>query len=143
LVGVQSPAPFAPTLAALLDTLIPADASPSATQLGVQHRLLGHAARRPALTRRLRQGCAWLDRAADQGAVRFADLEEAARIDLLLQAEGFGPQHPARRLMDEVLPLAMRLYYSDPRSWPSLGYHGPPQPRGFPDYSVPPTHGPD
>ena len=32
----------------------------------------------------------------------------------------------------------MRLYYSQPPAWPSLGLDGPPQPIGFPDYTDPP-----
>lgn len=34
--------------------------------------------------------------------------------------------------------LAMRLYYQDPDVWKSLPYDGPPQTKGFMDYSEPP-----
>jgi hypothetical protein len=34
--------------------------------------------------------------------------------------------------------LIVRLYYSDPAAWKKLSYNGPPQPKGFMDYSEPP-----
>jgi hypothetical protein len=34
--------------------------------------------------------------------------------------------------------LIFRLYYSDPVAWKKLSYAGPPQPKGFMDYSEPP-----
>lgn len=34
--------------------------------------------------------------------------------------------------------LLFRLYYSDPVVWKKLSYAGPPQPKGFMDYSKPP-----
>jgi hypothetical protein len=32
----------------------------------------------------------------------------------------------------------IELYYSNPDVWKMLSYNGPPQPRGFMDYSLPP-----
>ena len=34
--------------------------------------------------------------------------------------------------------LIIRLYYSDPKVWNQLSYDGPPQTKGFMDYSEPP-----
>lgn len=34
--------------------------------------------------------------------------------------------------------LIVRLYYSDPKVWNKLSYNGPPQPKGFMNYSEPP-----
>jgi len=34
--------------------------------------------------------------------------------------------------------LIVRLYYADPRVWKKLSYNGPPQTKGFMDYSEPP-----
>ena len=36
--------------------------------------------------------------------------------------------------------LVIKFYYSHPYSWKKLDYNGPPQPVGFPDYSLPPKH---
>ena len=34
--------------------------------------------------------------------------------------------------------LIIRLYYTDPEVWKQLSYNGPPQTKGFMDYSEPP-----
>ncbi len=34
--------------------------------------------------------------------------------------------------------LVVQFYYTDPNIWKTLSYDGPPQPRGFMDYSEPP-----
>lgn len=34
--------------------------------------------------------------------------------------------------------IVMKFYYSNPTVWKKLSYNGPPQPRGFMDYSKPP-----
>ena len=34
--------------------------------------------------------------------------------------------------------LVVQFYYTDPKVWKTLSYDGPPQPRGFMDYSEPP-----
>ncbi len=34
--------------------------------------------------------------------------------------------------------LVIRLYYADPKVWKELSYNGPPQTKGFMDYSEPP-----
>jgi len=37
--------------------------------------------------------------------------------------------------------LVIKFYYGDPAVWKKLSYDGPPQPRGFMDYSEPPKSG--
>jgi hypothetical protein len=37
--------------------------------------------------------------------------------------------------------LVIKLYYGDPAVWKKLSYDGPPQPRGFMDYSEAPKSG--
>ena len=67
------------SLPALLDTLLPADESPSASELGV-HRHIIAAARSSRSRHLLRAGCAWLDREARKsGAVDFAGIDQSAR----------------------------------------------------------------
>jgi Gluconate 2-dehydrogenase subunit 3 len=43
-----------------------------------------------------------------------------------------------RRFFAQFRYLTMRLFYADPKVWKSLSYDGPPQPKGFLDYSEPP-----
>jgi hypothetical protein len=34
--------------------------------------------------------------------------------------------------------MVIKFYYSNPSVWKRLSYNGPPQPRGFMDYYLPP-----
>lgn len=43
-----------------------------------------------------------------------------------------------RRFFAQFRFLTMKLFYADPQVWKSLSYNGPPQPKGFMDYSEPP-----
>jgi len=127
------------TLAAYLDTLIPADETPSATQLGVTEKILSQAATDSDYLRLLNKACDWLEAQAQQsGAAHFAALSEDQReqvIHLAAAGEG-GPL--VEMFFDQTLAAAFSYYYADPRSWPALDYAGPPQPRGFMDYTQAP-----
>jgi hypothetical protein len=73
-------------------------------------------------------GCAWLDQqAAALGAEDFASLQPEQREAIVERAEQAAPR---------TLPR-----YAHPDSWPSMGYAGPPQPRGFMDFAGPPGRG--
>jgi hypothetical protein len=128
------------TLAAYLDTLIPADETPSATQLGVSEKILSRAATDSDYLRLIKRGCDWLDAQAKQsGAAHFAALSEDQRervINLAAEGEG-GPW--IEMFFDQTLADAFSHYYADPRSWRALDYAGPPQPRGFADYTQAPV----
>ena len=128
------------TLRTLLDTLIPADASPAASALGIDRTLLELAVRNEDYSRLLDEGAAWLDRSARAlGAQSFAAGTEEQRIAIVRQAERARPQTLPRRLFERVRYDALRLYYAQPATWPSVGYAGPPQPVGFPDFERPPA----
>jgi hypothetical protein len=43
-----------------------------------------------------------------------------------------------RKFVDIFKQIVIKLYYSDPKAWKALSYNGPPQPKGFLDYSMPP-----
>lgn len=127
------------TLGAFLDTLLPGDdLSPAASALGIPRALLGDA-RTGSYARLLGIGCAWLDA---QGRKRygapFAALTEAQRVTVVVAAEAAPAGRPEQVFLTAVLADCHRRYYSDPRSWPALGYAGPPQPMGFPDHDQPP-----
>ncbi|MEQ8663672.1 MAG: gluconate 2-dehydrogenase subunit 3 family protein [Gammaproteobacteria bacterium] len=129
------------TLAALLDTLLPGDDhAPAASALALAPLLVAGAARHAAAIRLLDDGCAWLDATARAaGASGFAALAEAGRIAIVEQAAAAADGSLPRRLFESVHRRAFELYYSDPRSWTALGYGGPPQPLGFPDYAAAPA----
>jgi hypothetical protein len=127
----------------LLDTLIPADDTPAASAFGIDRALLAMAARSDDYRRLLEDGVQWLDRAARaSGARSFAVASEQRRVDIVRQAEGSATNTLPRRFFERVKADAMRVYYAEPAAWQLLGYTGPPQPHGFPDYEEPPARRP-
>lgn len=128
-----------PALGPYLDTLLPEDESPSATQLGLVKRIMSLADADPRLARVIELGCTWLDRAAVQfGAEDFAGLEEAGRITVVSRAERSAARSLPRVFFTVTLDRAFQEYYTQAAAWESLGYKGPPQPRGFPNQHLAP-----
>ncbi len=126
-------------LPAFLDTLIPEDISPSASQLNVGPDLIRRARRETGFERLLILGCAWLDeQAQSRGQQKFENLDEAARIAIVETAEQSADRSLPRVFFNAVQQYAFGIYYAHPETWVSLGYGGPPQPVGFPDYAEPP-----
>jgi hypothetical protein len=128
------------TFPAYLDTLIPPDAEgPGALQLGVPERLSTIAAADGGYADLIEQFTRWLDeRAQALGGVGFADLDDSARATVVRAAESATASSPARRAFARTRDDAFAAFYGDPRAWPAVGYRGPPQPEGFPDYDHPP-----
>lgn len=126
------------TFRAYLDTLIPGDAeAPGALALGLPEQL-----RAGAAADAIAPFCAWLDaRAREAGGVSFADLRVGQREAIVEMAELAVPDSLARRAFRRTRHEALARYYADARSWPGIGYRGPPQPDGFPDYAQPPRDG--
>ncbi len=128
------------TLGAWLDTLIPADATPSATQLGVDKLLLAAARDDRDYRVLLTFGRIWLDsEARKRGASDFAALDVDAREAVAARAEAARPGSAERRFFEITRQDAFTHYYHQPESWPGLGYAGPPQPLGYLDYTRPPA----
>jgi hypothetical protein len=133
-------APRAETLHALVDTLIPGDATAPASAFGIDRAILDAARRDEQYSRLIEEGADWLDRSARMlGARDFASANEAQRIQVVQQAERAPVQAAPRRLFERVRVDAMRRYYAEPATWGTLGYTGPPQPAGFPDFQQPPA----
>jgi len=125
-------------LGAWLDTLIPADAAPSATSLGIDAAIVS-AADDEASKRLLTAGCRWLQQQASaRGGAAFAELTDADREAIAHAASIAAPHSLPRVFFDATWSFATTRYYSQPASWASLGYAGPPQPAGFPDHDRPP-----
>jgi hypothetical protein len=121
-----------------LDTLLPEDSAPSASQLSLHEHLVDHALDVPKYVELLSLGCRWLDGQAGP-VTNFAALDEAARVQLVTLMERSTPGSIERQFFDRTLSDSMQFYYAHPRTWESLGFAGPPQPVGFPDYRQPPT----
>ena len=126
---------------AYLDTLVPADETPSATILGVDKQILAKAATLPEYTHLIQQGCRWLDTQAFQYKMRdFPALQERARIAVVEQAAAARPRSLPRVFFEATRSDAFFYYYGHPESWPGLGFQGPPQPHGYLDYTQSPAN---
>jgi hypothetical protein len=122
-----------------LDTLLPADGSPAASELGLDTMIIDGARVNPNLTRLIELGCAWLDQQASQrGVVDFSELDEAGRIAVVTAAEKSSPRSLPQTFFTATRDLAFREYYVQPAAWEALGYSGPPQPQGFPGHDQQP-----
>ncbi len=126
----------AATLEAFLDTLIPSDETPGASQLGIAGRLLTGIGKDRNYRRTIKEGCAWLNEKAKRyGAPDFAGLGEQQKEDIIAEAEA-GPAGSLQRLFFEKLRSeAFSFYYACPETWKALAYQGPPQPDGYPAYT--------
>jgi hypothetical protein len=126
-------------LAPYLDTLLPEDATPSATQLGTDGALLEQALERRDVARLLELGCSWLDaQARDRGATEFSELDEGQRAAVVAIAERSPSDSMPRAFFSYTQSEAFFHYYAQPGAWPELGFSGPPQPMGFLDFAQPP-----
>jgi hypothetical protein len=131
------------TLGAWLDTLIPADQTPSATQLGIDKALLATAADDSDYRALLTFGRLWLDlQARKRGLPGFASLGPEEREAVAAHAAKARPGSGERRFFEITRAYAFTRYYQHPASWPGLGYRGPPQPLGYMDYSAAPKRSP-
>lgn len=131
--------PYRETLVSFLDTLIPADETPSATQAGVADMIQSRADKDERYRQFLEQGCAWLDdQARHTGAASFGALKQPARDKIVGRAELEPAGTLPRKFFEQTTEVCFYLYYSRPESWKGLGYNGPPQPRGFMNYTQAP-----
>lgn len=63
----------------------------------------------------------------------FYSLENKEDINLLIKHISIRNT----RFYNQFRGLVIKIYFSDPAVWKKLSYNGPPQPRGFMDYSEP------
>jgi hypothetical protein len=123
-----------------LDTLLPQDTTPSATQLGVDQEIVGGMRGSKRRVKILVLGCAWLDKQARAlGAGEFALLAAPQREAIVTSAERSAARSLPRVFFATTQQLAFERYYAHTESWQELGYDGPPQPRGFADFAGPPA----
>lgn len=127
------------SLPSFLDTLIPEDSTPSASQLGLEQKLITHADKIKDYVALLELGCQWLDfQARAMRKVDFKLLSADMRQRIVTMAETSPRNSIPRQFFDHVRNDLFKFYYSEPSIWPSLGIYGAPQPYGYPDYIRPP-----
>ena len=132
--------PSSETLKAYLDTLIPADETPSASQLGVDQWMLAKGRKDEGYQLALVVGTTWLDeQARERGARDFASLDLSARETVVARAAEADSESVENLFFEITRTDAFLHYYAQPESWRGItGYQGPPQPQGYTDYYLPP-----
>lgn len=127
------------TLGSYLDTLIPADQTPSASQLGVTEKLLRRAYKSRRYATTLKQGCDWLDQQAqDLQQSNFNLLPPLLQESIVAKAEASAANSLPNRFYTSTRHDAFFYYYAHPKSQTCLNEAGPPQPLGYMDYQKPP-----
>lgn len=127
------------SLPAFLDTLLPEDEAPSASQLGIDRELTAHATGIENYLRLLQLGCQWLDQqAARRSNLSFWQLDLQGREAITNTAENASGDSLQKLFFDRVKSDAFTFYYSNPASWVAIGFAGPPQPGGYLDFAAPP-----
>jgi hypothetical protein len=137
------PAPLSDTeravFSAYLQTLIPADETPGAVELGVDRKLSVQVDADRAYLRLVRKGCAWLnEQARATGGESFPGLDGTERDVVVALAAQAPSDSLVRIFFDRTRLDAFSEYYADPQSWAGLPYARSPQPLGFTDYQLPP-----
>ncbi len=128
------------TLSVLLNTLIPSDETPGATELGVDKDIRTKMEKEPSYKKLVREGCNWLNnRAVERGSESFVALNETQRNYFVTLASSGKNNSLERVFFSNIRNDAFFYYYSHPTTWSALRYPGPPQPWGFKDYVNPPN----
>ncbi|MCG6551206.1 MAG: gluconate 2-dehydrogenase subunit 3 family protein [Candidatus Magnetominusculus sp. LBB02] len=129
------------TLDALVDSLIPEDETPGALRLGVPQAIKLKAAADSRYRYLIKRGCAWLDMTArGQNAESFESLKAEGRDAIIGKAINSEVESLPKIYLYQMRNDAFHYYYGHRESWAVLGYDGPPQPCGFPDYYLAPPH---
>jgi hypothetical protein len=128
------------TLDVYLDTLIPSDTTPGAVELGVSRKMLSRAFEDKDYRILMRKGCKWLNRKAEEtGAQGFTELDEKERDRIVGLASEANRKSPERTFLELTQHQAFSHYYAHPQGFARPGYHGAPQPEGYPAYASRPA----
>jgi hypothetical protein len=125
-------------LSSYLDTLFPGEGLPRASELKLHEYLVTHALEVENYVQLLSLGCYWLNAQSAPGG-NFVLIDEAMKVDLVTRMETSTAGSLERQFFERTLSDATKFYYAHPRTWRGLGFKGPPQPTGFPDYARAPS----
>jgi len=131
---------------AFIDTLIPEDSSPSASQLNMDRKLIAHAGNIKNYLKLIQLGCQWLDAQSKASYGKtFMSLKSTQKEAVVQLAENNPTESVSKMFFDRVRADLFRFYYSDPSTWEELGFTRAPQPIGYPEYTksphISPPHG--
>ncbi|MZR14261.1 gluconate 2-dehydrogenase subunit 3 family protein [Maritimibacter sp. DP07] len=124
------------TLRAMVETIVPADETPSAADIGIHQQIQAMALDIQNYELMIAEGTAWLDRAANGS---FANLALPDRNRVLEAAFSQPPQSLPQVFATRIRNDTLTLYYRDRRAWPGLGIASPIQPDGYPDHDEKPV----
>ena len=123
------------TLAAVVDTIIPADEhSPGASAVNAHTRILQQARRSTRNYLLLQAGMIWLDIKAGGS---FATASETDRVALLNDMAAGKTGKRFQKLFIWIRMESFRHYYGNAPAALQLGFVGAPQPAGYPYYDRP------
>ena len=128
-------------ISTIVDTFVPRDRTPSASDLRIHYRLLELASGISNYPELLDQGMVWINNISKRlHSGVFRDLSPKLRDEVLRlafsQPAGTLPQVFVSRTRNDT----MALYYVDQRARTGLGLDGPIQPGGYPDHDKPPEN---
>ena len=128
-------------LPAFLDTLIPADQTPSASQLNVDEDVIDYLAEKSRYKNIVMFGCIWLNEQANKiFSDDFDKIETQEKIEIVQRLEAAKENQTAQFFFHHIKDKAFEFYYSKPQSWIGLGISQPPQPMGYSDYQQQPQY---
>ncbi len=108
---------------------------PGSNEIGMRDKLMQYANRDRAGAAIIDAGIWNLDSLSrSKYEKRFYELKDEAKTNKLIKY--IKVKNPT--FFKQFKYLVVRLYYTDPVIWKKLSYNGPPQPKGFLDYSEPP-----
>ncbi len=153
-------------VAAIAALIVPTDEDPGAAEAGVADYIDKLLAGSEKYQKQYLKGLEWLDNVSrDQYGKDFINLNVREQIELLVDIDETetrlyspvsGLLERIQRKLDVIWSTIFGVglssyffhtikkhvflgYYSNPISWKAVGYYGPPQPVGYPDYSEPPS----
>lgn len=138
-VDAQSRA-FVAMMAAVVDLIIPRDATPSASDIGVHNRILDAAQKIPNYSQLLAEGLGWIEQNAQVDFnLPFLGLSTSAQTEIMAVAFEAPPQSLPSVFAHRIRADALKAYYQDARSWTGMGFDQPIQPMGYPDFQNSPA----
>jgi hypothetical protein len=146
------------TLSALI---IPTDDEPGATEARVVDHIDRLTAASETKQKLYSRGCRWLDKFCQEKYDRgFMDLTLNRQMEIMSLAyndragraffqrfrrkltdiwDGVFAVRMDRKFLREIYNDTVEGFYANPVSWQQVGYFGPPNPVGYPDFSEPPS----
>lgn len=128
------------TLIAFIDALIPADITPSASQLKLHETLLLYTKDIKNYPELIQLGCEWLDKQA--GLIHqqhFLQLSIDQQNSIIHKAANSDAMSIQAQFFSHIRQDIFRFYYAKPASWTGLNV-SPPQPTGYKNYFKPVTY---